>query len=73
MTGAATPVARRFVAEDDAMTSAAKEKARDRLLAAAFEDTGVPAREDVDEGELEDMMTCSFVMTCSVVMTGDGW
>ena len=46
---------------------------RDRLLVAAFEDAGEPAREDVDEGELEDMMTCSFVMTCSVVMTGDGW
>ena len=47
MTGAATPVARRFVAVGDAMLSAAKESARDRLLADAFEDTGVPAREDV--------------------------
>ena len=46
---------------------------RDRLLVAAFEDAGVSARDDVDEGELEDMMTWSFVMTCSVVMTGDGW
>ena len=46
MTGAATPVVRRFVSEGDAMISAAKETARDRLLAAAFEDTGVPARED---------------------------
>ena len=73
LTGAATPVVRRFEAEGDAMTSGAKEMARDRLLVAAFEDAGVPAREDVDEGELEDMMTCSFVMTCSVVMTGDGW
>ena len=33
----------------------------------------VTARDDVDKGELEDMMTWSFVMTCSVVMTGDGW
>ena len=55
------------------MTSGAKEMARDCLLVAAFEDAGVPTREDVDEGELEDMMTCSFVMTCIVVMTGDGW
>ena len=59
MTGAATPVARRFVAEGDAMISAAKETGRDRLLAAAFEDTGVPAREDVGGGELEAMMIWS--------------
>ena len=45
--------------EGDAMTSAAKEMARDRLLAAAFEDTGVPAREDVSGGELEAMMIWS--------------
>ena len=59
MTGAATPVARRFIAEGDAMTSAAKETARDCFLAAAFEDTGVPAREDIGGGELEAMMIWS--------------
>ena len=69
---AATPV-RRFKAEGNAMTSGAKEMARDCLLVAAFEDAGVPARDDVDKGELEDMMTCSFAMTWSVVMTGGGW
>jgi hypothetical protein len=38
---------------------AAKETARDRLLAAASEDTDVPAREDVGGGELEAMMIWS--------------
>jgi hypothetical protein len=59
LTGAATLVARHFVSEGDAMTLAAKETARDRLLAAAFEDTGVPAREGVGGGELEAMMIWS--------------
>ena len=59
MTGATTPVARCFVAEGDAMVSAAKDTLRDRLLAVAFEDTGVPAREDVGGGELEAMMIWS--------------
>jgi len=45
------------------MTSGAKETARDRLLVAAFEDAGVPARENVGEGELEDMMIFSVFMT----------
>lgn len=49
------------------MKSGSKETARDRLLVAAFADTGVPAREDVGGGELEAMMIWS------VFMTGDGW
>ena len=67
MTGARTLVARRFVAEGDAMTSAAKETTRDRLVAAAFKVTVVPAREDVGGGELEAMMIWG------ILMTGDGW
>ena len=51
-------MARRFDAEGDATTSAAKETARERLLVAASVDTGVPARarEHVGGGEVEDMM-----------------
>ena len=40
LTGAATPVARRFEAEGDTMTSGAKETTRDRLLIAVFMDIG---------------------------------
>ena len=56
LTGAATPVARRFEAEGDTMRSGENETARDPLLVAAFVDTGVSAREDVGGGELEAMM-----------------
>ena len=58
LTGAATLVARRFEAEGNTMTSGAKETMWDRLLVAAFVDTGVPARarEHVGGGEVEDVM-----------------
>ena len=61
LSGSASPVATRFVNEDDAMRSAAKETVRDRLVDTAFKNVGVPAREDVATIELEAMMMLLIV------------